>query len=107
MRDYSGDLDQGVSNLWCYGAHEEIDHNLRSPTINSKNKNKKNMLLLTIDVLEQIGSALFNDSDVFAAVIASLDSCKISQVSILISKRIARRAPRFLSRSPGAPYAAL
>jgi len=36
-----------------------------------------------------------------------LDSCKISQVSILISKRIARGAPRFLSRSPGAPYGAL
>jgi len=27
-------LDQGFSNFWCYGAHEEIDHNLRSPTIN-------------------------------------------------------------------------
>ena len=25
---------QGFSNFWCYGAHEEIDHNLRSPTIN-------------------------------------------------------------------------
>jgi len=23
----------GFSNFWCYGAHEEIDHNLRSPTI--------------------------------------------------------------------------
>jgi len=34
-------LEQGFSNFWCYGAHEEIDHNLRSPTINSKNKNKK------------------------------------------------------------------
>ena len=56
-------LDQGFSNFWCYGAHEEIDHNLRSPTINFIN-----------------------------AVIASLDSCKISQVSILISKRIARGA---------------
>ena len=63
--------------LRCYGAHEEIVHNLRSPTIN------------------------------FNAVIASLDSWKISQVSILISKRIARGAPRFLSRSPGAPYGAL
>jgi len=39
--------------------------------------------------------------------IASLDSCKISQVSILISKRISRGAPRFLSRSPGAPYGVL
>jgi len=28
------DLDQGFSNFWCYGAHEEIDHNLWSPTIN-------------------------------------------------------------------------
>jgi len=27
-------LDQGFSYFWCYGAHEEIDHNLRSPTIN-------------------------------------------------------------------------
>jgi len=27
-------LDQGCSNFWCYGAHEEIDHNLPSPTIN-------------------------------------------------------------------------
>jgi len=27
-------LDQGFSNFWCYGAHEEIDHNLRSPTRN-------------------------------------------------------------------------
>jgi len=27
-------LVQGFSNFWCYGAHEEIDHNLRSPTIN-------------------------------------------------------------------------
>jgi len=26
-------LCQGFSNIWCYGAHEEIDHNLRSPTI--------------------------------------------------------------------------
>jgi len=25
---------QGFSNFWCYGAHEEIDHNLRSLTIN-------------------------------------------------------------------------
>jgi len=58
-----GKLDQGCSNFWCYGAHEEIDHNLRSPTINF-----------------------------ISAVIASLDSCKISQVNILISKRIARRA---------------
>jgi len=29
-----GQLDQGFSNFWCYGDHEEIDHNLRSPTIN-------------------------------------------------------------------------
>jgi len=29
-----GGLEQGFSNFWCYGAHEEIDHNLRSPTIN-------------------------------------------------------------------------
>jgi len=29
-----GHLDQGYSNFWCYGAHEEIDHNLWSPTIN-------------------------------------------------------------------------
>jgi len=65
---------QGFSNFWCYGAHGEIDHNLRSPTINFIN-----------------------------AVIASLDNCKISQVSILISKRIARGALRFLSQSPGAP----
>jgi len=71
-------LGQGFSNFWCYGAHEEIDHNLRRPTINFIN-----------------------------AVIASLDSCKISQLSILISKRIARGAPRFLSRSPVAPYGAL
>jgi len=71
-------VEQGFSNLWCYGAHEEIDHNLRSPTINF-----------------------------ITAVIASLDSCKISQVSILLSKQIARGAPRFLSRSPGAPYGAL
>jgi len=27
-------LAQGFSNFWCYGAHEEIDHNLRSLTIN-------------------------------------------------------------------------
>jgi len=27
-------VDQGFSNFWCYGAYEEIDHNLRSPTIN-------------------------------------------------------------------------
>jgi len=27
-------LEQGFSNIWCYGAHEEIDHNLQSPTIN-------------------------------------------------------------------------
>jgi len=27
-------LHQGFSNFWCYGAHEEIDHNLRSPTKN-------------------------------------------------------------------------
>ena len=40
-------LEQGFSKFWCYGAHEEIDHNLRSPTINSKNKNKKNTLLLS------------------------------------------------------------
>jgi len=26
-------LDQGFSNFWCYGAHEEMDRNLRSPTI--------------------------------------------------------------------------
>jgi len=71
-------VQQGFSNFWCYGAHEEIDHNLRSPRINFIN-----------------------------AVIASLDSCKISQVSILISKRIAHGAPRFLSRNPGAPYGAL
>jgi len=25
---------QGFSIFWFYGAHEEIDHNLRSPTIN-------------------------------------------------------------------------
>jgi len=25
---------QEFSNFWCCGAHEEIDHNLRSPTIN-------------------------------------------------------------------------
>jgi len=56
-------IEQGFSNVWCHGTHEEIDHNLRSPTINFIN-----------------------------AVIASLDSCKISQVSILISKRIARGA---------------
>jgi len=31
----------------------------------------------------------------------SLDSCKISQVSILIIKRIARGTPRFLSRNFG------
>ena len=49
-------LCQGFSNFWCYGAHEEIDHNLRSPAINFIN-----------------------------AVIASLDSCEISQISILIS----------------------
>jgi len=71
-------LDQGSSNFWFYGAYEEMDHNLRSPTINCIN-----------------------------AVIASLDSCKISQDIILISKRIARGAPRFLSRSPGAPDGAL
>ena len=71
-------LRQGFSKFWCYGAHEEIDHNLRSPTINFIN-----------------------------AVIASLDSCEISLVSILISKRIARGAPRFLSRSPRASYGAL
>jgi len=71
-------LKQGFSNFWCCGAHEEIDHNLRSPTINFIN-----------------------------AVIASLDSCKSIQVSILISKRIDRGAPKFLSRSPGAPYGAL
>jgi len=28
-----GLIEQGFSNFWCYGAHEEIDHNLRSPTI--------------------------------------------------------------------------
>jgi len=28
------ELVQGFSNFWCYGAHEEIDHSLRSPTIN-------------------------------------------------------------------------
>ena len=82
LEQYIGNLwcpvEQGISNFWCYGAHEEIDHNLRSPTINFIN-----------------------------AVIASLDSCKISQLSILISKGIARGAPRFLSRSPGAPYGAL
>jgi len=27
-------LGQGFSNFWSYGAHEEIDHNFRSPTIN-------------------------------------------------------------------------
>ena len=27
-------LVQVFSNVWGYGAHEEIDHNLRSPTIN-------------------------------------------------------------------------
>jgi len=41
VKDHGG-LVQGVSNLWCYGIDEEIDHNLRSPTIISKNKNKKN-----------------------------------------------------------------
>jgi len=71
-------LEQWFSNFWCHGAHEEIDHNLRSPTINFIN-----------------------------AVIASLDSYKISQVSIIISKRIARGVPRFLSLSLGAPYGAL
>jgi len=70
-------LNHGFSNVWC-GAHEEIDHNLPSPTINFIN-----------------------------AVIAFLDSCKISQVSILISKQIAREAPRFLLQSTGAPYRAL
>jgi len=64
MMNGVGWLDQGFLNFWCYGAHEEIDHNLRSPTISFIN-----------------------------AVIASLDSCKLSQVSILISKQIARRAP--------------
>ena len=68
----------GVLKLWCCGAHKEIDHYLRSPTINF-----------------------------ISAVIASLDSCKIIQVSILISKRIDRGAPKFLSRSPGAAYGAL
>jgi len=47
-------LGQGFSNFWCCGAHEEIDHYLRSPTRNFIN-----------------------------AVIASFDSCKIIQVSIL------------------------
>ena len=77
-------LRQGFSNFWCYRAHEQIDHNLRSPTIST--------LLL---------------SNCINPVIASLDSCKISQVSILISKWIARGALRFLSRSPGALYGAL
>jgi len=72
------DLEQGFSNFWCYGSHEKIDYNLRSPTRNFIN-----------------------------AVIASLDSLKISQVSILISKRIARGVPRFLSRSLGVPYRTL
>jgi len=63
VKDRGGHLVQGFSNFWSYGTHEEIDHNLRSPTINFVN-----------------------------AVIASLDSCKISQVSILMSKRIARGA---------------
>ena len=54
------------------------------------------MFLSTLEVLYLI----------VLCVIASLDSCKISQVSILISKRIARGAPRFLLRSPGAPYGA-
>jgi len=31
---------QGFSNFWCYGAHDEIDHDLRSPTIKQK-KNKR------------------------------------------------------------------
>jgi len=31
---FQGALGQGFSNFWCYGAHEEIDHNLRSPTRN-------------------------------------------------------------------------
>ena len=53
-------LRPGFSNFWCYGAHEEIDHDLRSTTINFIN-----------------------------AVIASLDSCKIRQASILIRTRIA------------------
>jgi len=61
----SNALDQGFSNFWFYGAHEEIDHNLRSPTIN------------------------------FYAVIAAYDSCKISQVSILIRKRTARGDAKF------------
>jgi len=56
-------LHQGFSNFWCYGAHEENDHDLRSPTINF--------------------------------------------IKNILSKRIARGAPRFLSRSPGAPYGAL
>jgi len=43
-------------------------------------------------------------SNFINAIIASLDSCK---VSILISKRIAHGAPRFLLRSPGTPYGAL
>jgi len=52
-------LYQGFSNFWSYGAHEEIDLNLRSPTINFIN-----------------------------VVIACLDSCKIIQVSILMSKPV-------------------
>ena len=27
-------VEQGFSNFYCYGAHEEVDHYLRSPTIN-------------------------------------------------------------------------
>jgi len=64
-------IDQGFSNFWCYGGHEEIDHNLRSTTINFIN-----------------------------AVIASLDSCKIRQVSILIRTRIARGALGFRTEQP-------
>ena len=32
-------LVQGLLNFWCYGALEEVDDYLRSPTINFLNKN--------------------------------------------------------------------
>ena len=30
----SSGLAQRFSNFWCYGAHEEVDHYVRSPKIN-------------------------------------------------------------------------
>ena len=72
----------------------------RAPQQISKNKNKKKPhCYLPIDVPEEIGSALFNDSDVFAALY-------LKNIQNVVQS-FSAEPPRFLSQSPGAPYGAL